>query len=58
MTEQRRKAPAVSRQREEIRWGCAEHRTPAGQACRGCADQGELFTRADSGASTYRRRTR
>lgn len=50
--------PTAARQREAIRWGCAEHRTPAGQPCQHCADQGELFPRADSGASTHRRRNR
>lgn len=30
-----------------VLWGCAIHRTPRGQECRGCADQRELFTRAD-----------
>jgi len=27
-------------------WGCKEHQMPAGEECQGCADQGELFTRA------------
>jgi hypothetical protein len=28
-------------------WGCAEHRSPPGQACQHCADQqGQLFIRA------------
>lgn len=39
-------SPDVSQPRQPVVWGCAEHRTPAGQACRGCADQGELFARA------------
>lgn len=40
--------PEIPRPREAVRWGCAEHRTPAGQPCQHCADQGELFARADA----------
>lgn len=47
----------LPRPREPVVWGCAQHRTPAGQACPGCADQGELFTRADAGTTTYRPRS-
>lgn len=53
MTEQHE--PTVPQPRQPVVWGCTEHRTPAGQECHGCADQGELFTRADSGARTYGR---
>ncbi len=48
--------PAVPRPRAAIRWGCNEHRTPAGQPCEHCAEQGELFPRTDAG--TTRRRNR
>jgi hypothetical protein len=34
--------------RRVVVWGCKEHQTPPGQECQGCADQGELFTRADA----------
>jgi hypothetical protein len=54
MSEQQR--PVVPQQREPVRWGCHEHRTPAGQDCEHCAQQGELFARADAGRSTYRRK--
>jgi hypothetical protein len=30
-----------------VLWGCDIHRTPCGQECRGCVDQGELLARAD-----------
>jgi hypothetical protein len=33
--------------RRVVVWGCAMHRTPRGQERQGCADQGELLTRAD-----------
>jgi hypothetical protein len=56
MSDQQR--PKIPRQREAVMWGCTEHRTPAGTACQACADQGELFGRADAGTSTYRRRNR
>ena len=39
-----------------VRWGCTEHRTPAGQVCDWCTQQGELFARAE--ARSVRRRTR
>ena len=39
-----------------VRWGCVEHRTPAGQVCDWCTAQGELFARAE--ARPGRRRTR
>jgi hypothetical protein len=28
-------------------WGCSIHRTPRGQECTGCADQGELFATSE-----------
>lgn len=37
--------------RRVVVWGCNENQTPAGQECQGCADQGELFTRADVAGS-------
>ncbi len=41
-------APQPRRQqRRVVVWGCKEHQTPAGEECQGCADQDELFTRAD-----------
>jgi hypothetical protein len=30
--------------KRSVVWGCSIHRTPAGQECQGCADQGELLT--------------
>lgn len=42
-------------QRQVVVWGCREHQTPAGTECQGCADQGELFTRADAARSAGRR---
>lgn len=41
--------------RPVVRWGCTAHRTPAGQDCQWCAEQGELFPRTDA---TRRRSTR
>jgi hypothetical protein len=35
-------------------WGCAIHRTPRGQECQGCADQGELLTWGDIHRATRR----
>ena len=35
------------RQRTAVVWGCDTHRTPAGENCRGCADQPDLFSRND-----------
>lgn len=43
------------RQRAVVVWGCKDHQTPAGQECQGCADQGELFTRADAVRSARKR---
>ena len=34
-------------QQRSVMWGCAIHRTPAGQECPGCAAQGELITWED-----------
>ncbi len=42
-------------QKVAVLWGCKEHQTPAGQECQGCADQGELFTRADVAQSARKR---
>ena len=39
-------------------WGCNEHRTPRGEVCQWCLDQGDLFGHADIPATTYRRRNR
>jgi hypothetical protein len=36
-------------------WGCRIHHTPAGTACQGCIDQGELVTWADTGDEEDRR---
>jgi hypothetical protein len=36
---------ARQRERTAVVWGCEIHRTPAGENCRGCADQGDLFSR-------------
>jgi hypothetical protein len=48
------------RQRQVVVWGCAEHQTPPGEECQGCAAQGELFSRADvadlARKTPYRRR--
>ena len=44
-------------QRVVVRWGCDLHRTPAGQDCQWCLQQGELFPR-DHAATHRRRRTR
>jgi hypothetical protein len=33
------------RQRTAVVWGCGVHRTPRGETCQGCRDQGELFSR-------------
>jgi len=38
----------AQRQGRVVVWGCKEHQTPAGEECQGCADQGELFTRAEA----------
>lgn len=58
-TQQRRDESDMDRQpeREPVWWGCAKHRTPPGQECRRCADQGELFSRAETGTTraSYRR---
>ena len=48
--------PAEARTRVVVRWGCDQHRTPAGQDCWWCSRQGELFPRA--AATTHRRRRR
>lgn len=45
----------VYRRGQAVRWGCAEHRTPAGEPCGWCAQQGELFGRTEAGKP--RRRT-
>jgi hypothetical protein len=34
-------------QRAVVVWGCGTHRTPRGEVCRGCIDQGDLFGRSD-----------
>ena len=39
-----------------VRWGCAEHRTPAGQPCDWCTAQGELFARAEARPGRDKRR--
>ena len=45
------------RQRRIVIWGCDTHRTPAGETCQGCLDQGDLFDRADVPAQrTWRTR--
>jgi hypothetical protein len=46
------------RQRRVVVRGCKEHRPPAGEECQGCADQGEMFPRADAASATCRRNTR
>jgi RNase P subunit RPR2 len=43
------------RQQAVVVWGCKEHQTPAGQECQGCADQGELFSRADAARSARKK---
>ncbi len=45
-------------QRTAVVWGCATHRTPRGETCQGCLDQGDLFHRADVPAQRTFRRTR
>ncbi len=45
---------AHQRQRRIVVWGCTEHQTPVGQDCQGCADQGQLFSRADAAKSARR----
>jgi len=47
---------ARQQQRRIVIWGCAIHRTPPGEACRGCADQTELFTRTEVANTTRRRK--
>jgi hypothetical protein len=42
------RSPRHQQQRRVVVWGCKEHQTPPGDECQGCADQGELFTRADA----------
>lgn len=54
--QQRHEQRDAPRRRAPVWWVCAEHRTPPGQECRHCADQGELFTRAESGTRTYGRK--
>jgi hypothetical protein len=43
------------RQRRVVVWGCKEHHTPTRQECQGCADQDELFSRADAASSVRKR---
>jgi YspA, cpYpsA-related SLOG family len=38
---------ARHQRRRLVGWGCDTHRTPRGQQCQGCADQGELLSRAN-----------
>jgi len=45
MTRPRPRRP-VHRRAAPVRWGCTEHRTPPGQDCTWCGEQGALFTRA------------
>ena len=45
-SQQRRPEPVRSQRRTVAVWGCAIHRTKAGQVCGHCRNQGELFTRA------------
>jgi hypothetical protein len=47
MGEQRTARDRPPQQRRVVIWGCRIHRTPAGQECQGCADQGELLTWED-----------
>ena len=51
----RRNQQRTMRSRVVVRWGCELHRTPAGQDCHWCTQQGELFPRDQ--ATTHRRRT-
>lgn len=49
---------ARRRQRTAVVWGCETHRTPAGESCQGCLDQGELFDRTEIPAQRTWRRSR
>jgi hypothetical protein len=57
MGEQTERHRERQQQRRIVIWGCGTHRTPAGETCQGCLDQGDLFDRTDVPAQrTFRRK--
>ena len=44
----------MTRERAQVVWGCREHATPRGTVCEHCANQGELFPRAEVGRPARR----